>query len=472
MSKKNTFLLKSALILSTLGLTACAHFNQNSSPSTNSSTTSSSTQTSAPHSNSQAPGSPKTPVMLEPIQLPGPMKNGQFDSLWDVMRTGFTMNHHYNNASVQTFVHSYTHNPSFIPNVITQATPYLYTIVSSIQERDLPMELALLPIVESGFKPHAISYCGAAGLWQLMPATARDLNTGKESYWYTSRQSVQESTTAALNYLKYLYNYFDGQWLLALAAYNAGPGTVQNAMNRNRARGLPTDFWSLHLPTATRNYVPQLLALAIIINNPSDYGIVLPPVPNKPLIGSTVLTKQMSLSQAAKFAEIEEAELRILNPGFKRNVTPPLSTGTYSLNLPINHVNTFEQNCAANPGVTGLERYANATAKLKKSGRYTVRKGDTLITASHMTGIPVATLRSYNHLKSNTVHKGQVLRYPIDQTSAYHFLTYRVKKGDTIDSIARRYHVNSFDLMQRNNLRLGSKLRPGQRLVIRQKTRY
>ncbi len=215
---------------------------------------------------------------LEPVQVPGTLSNGQFVSLWDAMRTGFTMNHYYNNPRVQYFIQSYSRDPSFIVNITTQATPYLYPIMSMIEARNMPTELALLPIVESGFKPTARSYCGALGLWQLMPETARE-NAANESYWFNGRESVQQSTGAALNYLKYLYNYFNGDWLLALAAYNSGPGTVQNAISYNAARGLSTDFWSLNLPQATENYVPQLLALTIILNDPSNYGIALPAVP-------------------------------------------------------------------------------------------------------------------------------------------------------------------------------------------------
>lgn len=407
---------------------------------------------------------------LEPIQVPGALSNGQFVSLWDAMRTGFTMNHYYNNPRVQSFVQSYTRDPSFIVNITTQATPYLYTIMSMIEARNMPTELALLPIVESGFKPTARSYCGALGLWQLMPQTARE-NAAKESYWFNGRESVQESTGAALNYLKYLYNYFNGDWLLALAAYNSGPGTVQNAINDNSRRGLPTDFWSLHLPEATQNYVPQLLALAIIINDPSNYGIALPSVPNKPLVGSAVIPQQMSLSQAAKFAGIDEDELKALNPGFIRNITPPPSTGL-SLNLPLSKVMTFEENCAANPGVTGLERYTLATAHAKSYGSYKVRPGDTLSTVSRFTGVPIGTLRNYNHLHSNILRPGQVLKYPIDRTAAYGYVTYIVKSGDTLYSIAKRYHVNTFDLAQWNSLSEHAPLHVGQRIVIRKKITY
>ncbi len=407
---------------------------------------------------------------LEPVQVPGALSNGQFISLWDAMRMGFTMNHYYNNPRVQYFVQSYSRDPSFIANITTQATPYLYPIMTMIEARNMPTELALLPIVESGFKPTARSYCGAVGLWQLMPETARE-NAANESYWFNGREGVQESTGAALNYLKYLYNYFNGDWLLALAAYNSGPGTVQNAISANAARGLSTDFWSLNLPQATENYVPQLLALAIIVNDPSNYGIALPAVPNKPLLGSAVIPQQMSLSQVAKFAGINENELKALNPGFKRNITPPPSSGI-NLNLPLSKVMTFEENCAANPGVTGLERYTVATIHAKPYGVYKVRRGDTLSTVSRFTGVPIASLKQYNHLKSNVLRPGQVLKYPVDHTAAFGYVTYIVKPGDNLYTIAKKYHVNAFDLAQWNSLSDHATLHVGQRLVIRRKINY
>lgn len=467
MLKNNTFALKILPLFSVLALSGCAQLTPGPTPPPAASDAGATPVIAAPPlSVSTGPQN-----QMEPVQAQGPMVKGEYTSLWDVIRTGYSMDHHYNRGAVQYFIQSYSHNPTFLPNIINQARPYLYTIVTSIQAKDLPTELALLPIVESGFKPKAISYCGATGLWQLMRQTARDLNTGKESYWYNSRESVQESTEAALNYLKYLYNYFDHNWMLALAAYNAGPGTVQNAINRNQARGLPTDFWSLHLPVATQNYVPELLALAIIVNDPAAYHLTLPEIPNRPLVASAVIPQQMSLSQAAKFAGIDEQELKSLNPGFTRNVTPPVSTGSYSLSLPIANVNTFVQNCAANPGVTGLVRYASATEG-HHVGSYRVKRGDSLISVSRFTGTSIAELRRYNHLKNHGIHVGQVLHYPIDETAAYHFVTYHVKRGDSLSSIARRHHVTTFDLMQWNDLKAGARLHVGERLVIRQKTQY
>lgn len=408
----------------------------------------------------------------ESVQAPGPMVNGQYSSLWDVIRAGFTMNHYYNSPRVQFFVEAYTRNPALIMAITTQAKPYLYTIVSMIRQKDLPTELALLPIVESGFRPYARSYCGALGIWQLMSETAREFGLTRDNYWFNSRISVTESTNAALDYLKYLYNYFNGDWLMAIAAYNAGEGTVQNAILRNQRLKLPTDFWSLRLPYATENYVPQFLALAIIINDPSKYGITLPDIPNAPIVAPVQIPRQMSLLQAAKFSGVDATELKTLNPGFIKGVTPPKSRGVYTLNLPVDKVSTFEQNCAANPGVTGLEKYYYATQTQGPYAYYTVHRGDTLASVSRLTGTSIANLKKYNNLKTDVIRYGQKLKYPVDRTSAYGNVAYTVKRGDTLSGIARKYHVDLFALMQWNNLSSKSNIRVGQRLVIRQKIQY
>ncbi len=441
------------------------------STATTSTTPVQTTTAATPDNTANTNNSSNTSNNDEPIQTPGETVDGQYTSLWDVIRVGFTLNHYYDNPTVQYWVNFYTKDPNLIENIAVQATPYLYFIVDQIQERNIPTEIALLPIVESGFQPKGRSWCGALGLWQLMPQTARDLDTGEENRFYNARESIDDSTTAALNYLKYLYNYFNGDWMLALAAYNSGPGTVQNAMGYNSARGRPTDFWDLRLPSQTESYVPKLLALAIIINDPARYNITLPPIPNHPLIGTATIPQQMSLAQAAKFAGINEDELKELNPAFTRNVTPPKYLGTYTLNLPISKVETFEENCAANPGVTGLERYTLATANASGYGTYKVHRGDTLDAVSRFTGVSVATLESYNHLHNSALFAGQVLHYPIDTTAAYQYITYTVRPGDTLSSIALRYHVSLFYLMQWNDLK-SQLIHVGERLVIRQKISY
>lgn len=379
----------------------------------------------------------------------------QASSLWTVMRAGFQLDHEENNPRVQAYIKMYQNYPSYIQDIIQQGQPYLYGIVKLLQERDMPTELALLPIIESGYRPLARSSAGAVGIWQLMPQTAKRFNLSSDNWWFVGRQSINQSTDAALNYLAYLYSYLNGNWLLAIAAYNSGEGTVKMAVNYNLSQGLPTDFWSLNLPQQTRNYVPQLLALAAIIDNPGKYGISLPDVPNKPLIANVLLSRQISLKDAARLAEISQSQLLALNPAYTQLATPPSNTGTYYLTLPIDKIVVFEQNLQNEPLVD------QTVWK-----RYIVKRHDTLESIAQVTGVSTSTLRQYNRI--GRLRRGQSIIYPV-----YTYLPpsqnkiYRIKRGDTLSKIARKFNVSVSDLQKWNSLTSRSKLYIGEIITIR-----
>ena len=178
-------------------------------------------------------------------------------SLWTVIRQGYHLNHDTNQPRVQHYLYYYRHNPQLVYAIAHQAKPFLYLVVQQIKQKHLPTELALIPIIESAFHSNATSSAGAVGIWQLMPRTASQYDVQVDTRWYNGRQSIIQSTGAALAYLDYLYNYFDNNWLLAIAAYNAGEGTVNRAIHYNLIHNRPTDFWHLSLPRQTENYVPQ-----------------------------------------------------------------------------------------------------------------------------------------------------------------------------------------------------------------------
>jgi membrane-bound lytic murein transglycosylase D len=372
------------------------------------------------------------------------------------MRSGFALDHSENNPQVQAYIKMYQNYPSYIQDITLQGEPYLYGIVKILQERDMPTELALLPIIESGYRPLAKSSAGAVGIWQLMPGTAKRFNLSSDNWWFQGRQNINQSTDAALNYLAYLNSYFNGNWILALAAYNSGEGTVKMAMNYNASQGLPTDFWSLNLPKQTRNYVPQLLALAAIIENPSKYGISLPDVPNHPLIANVLLSKQISLRDAARLAQISQSQLIALNPGYTQLATPPSNTGTYYLTLPIDKIAVFEQNLQNEPLIDQTEWK-----------RYIVKRHDTLESISQTTGVSTATLRQYNRI--GHLRRGQSLIYPVYTYAPGSSKTkiYRIKPGDTLSKIAHKFNVSVQDLQQWNKLNSQSKLYIGEIISVR-----
>lgn len=215
-------------------------------------------------------------------------------------------------------------NPAFLRNASERASPYLHFIAQSLDERRMPSELALLPIVESAYNPKANSARNAAGLWQFMAATGRDFNL-RQTAFYDGRRDVVASSNAAMDYLTRLHDLFNGDWLLAMAAYNAGEGTVTRAIEANQRRGMPTDYWHLSLPRETQDYVPRLLALSMLVREPAAYGVRLSPVANAPYFTSIELAHPVDLAQLAATAGVDEAVLVGLNPAFlgKKTIDGP-----------------------------------------------------------------------------------------------------------------------------------------------------
>ena len=225
----------------------------------------------------------------------------------------------------------YSSHQAYLDRVAGRAQPFLHYIVQELEKRNMPLELALLPIVESAFDPFAYSHAAAAGMWQFMPATGKRFGL-KQNFWYDGRRDVIASTRAALDYLQYLHDKLEGDWLNAIAAYNSGEGRILNAIKRNKKRRLPTDFWSLDLPAETTAYVPKLLALVDILKRPDEFDIVWKFIANEPKIDVVEVKSQIDLAIAAEMAGINVSELQALNPGFNQWATDP--DGPHYLVLP------------------------------------------------------------------------------------------------------------------------------------------
>lgn len=318
------------------------------------------------------------------------------DNLWDVLRDEFSLPHYEESYAVQAKIQWYMNNQDFLLRSAQRAAPYLYYISQQVRKRHLPAELVLLPIVESGYNPFSVSNMGASGIWQLMPDTATGLGV-KRDWWYDGRRDVLASTRAALNYLAYLQSFFEGNWLLAIAAYNTGEGNVLSAIKRNIRDGRDTDFWSLPVAQETRDYVPSLLALAVIISRPDRYPVYLPPIRNAPYLAQVDVGKQINLKLAAKLAGMSHQKLIQLNPGFKTAST----SGGSKLVLPIENVEQFTENLARSP----------LTQPINWS-HYKVKSGDTLASISKRFGTTIADIRKMNHLNKPAVHPGTNLLIP------------------------------------------------------------
>ncbi|WP_295994263.1 transglycosylase SLT domain-containing protein [Rugamonas sp.] len=263
--------------------------------------------------------------------------------VWGRIRTGFAIPD-LSNELVTKHVNWYTSRPDYIARTTARASLYLFHVVSELEKRGMPTELALLPFIESAFNPNALSSANAAGMWQFVPGTGRDFNL-KQTAFKDDRRGIVASTDAALTYLQRLYDMF-GDWQLALAAYNWGEGSVQKAIARNQAAGKPTDFESLaeQMPAETRNYVPKLQAVKNIIANPAQFGVTLPLIDNTPYFTTVDKTSDIDLTIAAQLAELSVDEFKALNPQFKR---PVITGGEHTkILLPTENAAKFHLNLA------------------------------------------------------------------------------------------------------------------------------
>lgn len=418
----------------------------------------------------------------------------QADNLWDALREEFALPHYETIPAVQDKIDWYMSNQEYLLRSASRAAPYLYYILQQVKKKHLPAELVLLPIVESGYNPFSISYMGASGIWQLMPDTASGLGV-KQDFWFDGRRDLIASTRAALNYLAYLQSFFEGNWLLAIAAYNTGEGNVLAAIKRNIREGRDTDFWSLSVAQQTRDYVPSVLALAAIISHPEQYPIYFPPVRNAPYLAQVDVGTQINLKFAAALAGISYRKLMQLNPGFNR--TSMSNKGPYKLVLPIENIEQFAENLAMSP----------VSARLRW-GNYKVKSGDTLISIARKYKTTVLALKQMNRIHNPILHPGKDLLIPNNLStkseSALELLAkasnrrqrsvtlaaqkpaaaiaglvksngkytlqpgdtiYMIRNNDTIDGIAKRFKVDSQLLRIANQIK-SNKLQSGKQIIV------
>ncbi len=396
------------------------------------------------------------------------------DDLWDRLRAGFSLEetHH---PRIDKHRAWYAKHQRYMNRVTERAKRYMYHIAGELEARNLPLELALLPIVESAYDPFAYSHGRASGMWQFIPGTGRMYGL-KQNWWYDGRRDVVASTDAALRYLSYLNRRFKGDWMLALAAYNTGEGNVSKAIRRNKRSGKPTDFWSLKLPRETRAYVPQLLALAELVKTPEQYNLSLIPIPNQPYFAEVDIKSQIDLAQAANLADIDIDDLYLLNAGYNRWATDP--KGPHRLLLPVAKADAFADKLNK---LSSQERIAWE--------RYRVKSGDSLLKISKHFNTTVASLKDANNLRSNMIRQNQMLLIPVAAKPAKHYAysetqrierkqqysrgrsgtaktTYRVKAGDSFWKIAKAYQVKVSDLAKWNAMAPKDPLKQGQKLVI------
>jgi len=398
--------------------------------------------------------------------IPFPGTNRADADFWQRLRSGFGLTGTQQQL-VQRQADTYGQNPRHVETIFERGSPYMAYILREVEQRGFPNELVLLPFVESSYDPFAYSNGRAAGLWQFIPGTGK-LYGLKQDWWYDGRRDVAASTEAALNYLGKLYDEFGNDWLLALAAYNSGSGTVHAAIRRNARAGRPTDFWHLKLPRETAAYVPRLLAVSMIVREPERYGVTLSPVDPEPAFDLVDTGGQLDIAIAADLAGMDTEELYRLNPGLNRWATRP--DGPHRLAIPADKTDTFIQ---------GLDELP--AEKRLKWVRHTIKRGETLSQISKRYDTTVAVLRSANKLSGTRITAGQHLLIPVAARdpaayAAFTFnrtgsgsgktLSYTVTAGDSLWSIAQRHRVRVSQISRWNRLDPNAAIRPGQTLVL------
>lgn len=394
-----------------------------------------------------------------------------FINLWERIRAGFALED-IDDPRIEAQLNWYASRQDYLDRVVTRAQPYFYYIVEEVEKRGMPLEIALLPIVESAFDPFAYSHGRAAGLWQFIPDTGRRYSL-RLDWWYDGRRDVAESTRAALDYLEALHKDFNGDWLHALAAYNSGEGKVHRAIRHNAARGKSTDFWNLGLPRETSAYVPKLLALKKLVAQPEKYGVTWTPIPNRPYLARVALPGQMDLALAAELADIPLTELYLLNPGFNRWATSP--DGPHEIFIPVDRQDMFLQRLAQIP-----------SNQLMRWQRHVVASGETLSSIASRYHITIEALKQANNLHGSMIRAGQPLLVPAASLDLAKYalsadarlartqatphgssrLTYTVRAGDTLWQIARQYGASVAELAKWNGMAPGDPLQIGQELVV------
>ncbi len=363
-------------------------------------------------------------------------------------------------------------NPDYLTRVTKRAKPYLYLVTKEVEKAGLPIEIALLPIVESAYYPFSYSHGTASGLWQFIPSTGR-LYGLKEDWWYDGRRDVLASTKAAVKYLKNLSKLFKGDYLLAIAAYNSGPGRVQKAIRKNKRLGKKADFWHLDLPAETRGYVPRLLAVAELIKHPDRYGQTITPVNNKPQLQVVELDSQFDLATIAQWADITLDDVYTLNPGLKRWATP--SNPPYAILLPVDKAKIFEKNLKDHP--------KNARVRWL---RHKVSSGESLSYLAKKFKTTLSQIKSINNMSNNLIKVGEHLIVPLAQRADNDYalsederekrrlnakktgikVVHTVAKGDSLWKVAKQYNTQIKSIVKWNHLTHDQPLSIGKKLVI------
>jgi membrane-bound lytic murein transglycosylase D len=395
-------------------------------------------------------------------------------TVWEQIPLGYQMDWRQQHPRITSELNWYIRHPNYMKRVSKRAQRYIHFVSQELAAHNMPQELALLPIVESAYDPFAYSHGRASGMWQFIPSTGRFFKL-RIDWWYDGRRDIIASSQAAVRYLDQLQKRFDGDWLLALAAYNAGQGNVSKAIRKNKKLGKPTDFWNLDLPKETRSYVPKLLALSKVVATPQRYGMELYPVVNQPYFVAVDTETQIDLAEAAAIANIDIDELYRLNPGFNRWATAP--DGPHRLLIPATHAEQFKTRLAEIPPEQRLHWV-----------RHKVKSGESLLRLAKRYNTDASIIRQVNEIRGNMIKAGQQLLIPTAAKGSSHYALssdqrlqriqtrsskpgreqtfHHVSNGESLWTIAKRYQVRVKQIASWNGMAPKDTIRPGQKLSL------
>ena len=389
-------------------------------------------------------------------------KKDSYENIWEYLQVNNKIKQsNYLDEQILSYMNNHLRDIDKFEEYLNDSYYFLYFVIKELEKNNLPIELSILPYIESNYDPFSISPSGAVGMWQFMPRTGRLYELNK-SWWSEDRHDPFKSTEAAIGYLKYLYQRFDGDIYLSIAAYNAGPSLVDKRINQNKRKGEDIDFWSLNLPTQTKNYVPKYIALRELILNPEKYGITLPNIPYDSVVQKITIPGQVEILALSEYLEIKPELLYKLNAGYTKWASAPKDESIFFIPKEKYFLFSSEKNPF------------NKTNDINWIS-HTVNKGDNLWDLAIKYDTEVDVIKEVNYLNNDLLSINDNLLIPLGKTKSNNFIPYEmyiVSEGDTLWSIAKKYNLNINNLARMNSLNKNEYLQLGQQLSIGNKNIY
>ena len=359
------------------------------------------------------------------------------------------------NEQTLIFMNTHIKDVDKFSDYLNKSYYFIYYVIQEFEAANLPVELALIPFIESNYDPFSISPSGAVGLWQFMPKTGKLYNLEK-SWWNEDRHDPFRSTHAAIGYFKYLFERFDNDIYLALAAYNAGPTYLDRQIRKNKRRGLDTDFWSLNLSNQVTQYVPKYVALRELVFNAEKYGLTLPEIPTESVVEKIEIPGQVEILVLSEYLDIKPELLYKLNAGYTKWASAPKDKSTFY--IPIEKSILLSNSDSPFENVNQINWISHV-----------VTQGDSLWKLATKYDTEVNIIKEINYIENDLLSINDTLLIPLSKTKTNNFIPFEmhiVSEGDSLWSISRKYNIDLIDLTRMNSLTTSSYLQLGQQLTI------